>query len=206
MSLAGFEIIRGGVHSRDAKFAFVVGDGGVTLIRVKTLVLRRPQEDADCETFEGLAVFVADLAGDDAFGGELEKGRRSVGSKLKGGNAARPWAEAIVTKVAGLNSFKGDGAGGEAFKLEFAFGVGERGTRRVGGELYQGMGDGLAGDGIDDGTLKGTRAGGGWHGGLRGGRMRGEKELSGKEGVGDKAAKHRGSEFLKTDPIQSTAT
>jgi len=119
------------------------------------------QEDADGETFEGLAVFVGDLAGDDAFGRELEKGRRGVGAKLKGGNPARPGDEAIVAKVAGLNGFKSDGAGGEAFKLEFAFGVGESDTRRVGGELHEGMRDRLAGNGIHDGTLKGARARGG---------------------------------------------
>ena len=80
-------------------------------------------------------------------------------------------------------------AGGEVLKLEFAFGVGERGVGRRRGEPDERVGNGLGGDGIDDGALKGAGAGGRGRG-LGGRWKREEKKLRGEENGWDETTRH----------------
>ncbi len=53
------------------------------IIRVKAFVVRGAEKNGDGEAFEGLAIFVRDLTGNDAFGSELQNGGRGAGSELK---------------------------------------------------------------------------------------------------------------------------
>jgi hypothetical protein len=57
-----------------------------------------------------------------------------------------------------LACFKSDETSRLPFKLEFAVGVCESGAGRGGGNLHEGMRNGLTGYGIHDGTVKGARA------------------------------------------------
>src|SRR5215831_21167673 len=99
----------------------------------------RAGKDGYSESFEWLAIFAGDLTGNDTFGHKLEKSGRAVRSKLQKDLRWSPCAQ-VIAEVAGLFCFEGGGAGGESFKLEFAFGVGERSTgRRSSSKPHKGM-------------------------------------------------------------------
>ena len=150
--MPSFEVVRAWMQSGDAECALVVGDGRVILVGIETFALRKTAEGAYRETFERLAIFVGDLPGNDAFGSEFENRGHGVGTELEGGNTAGEGTGASIVEIARLARLQRDGAFGEAFQLEFAFGVCESCACRIAGEPHESVRDRLAGDGIYDGA------------------------------------------------------
>src|SRR5689334_24559043 len=85
--------------------------------------------------------------------GELEKDGWTARSKLELHTGHRPPTRGIPAQEARLFCCESDGAGGETFKVKFAFGVCESGAGRGSGKLHEGMRNGMAGNDIHDGTL-----------------------------------------------------
>jgi hypothetical protein len=99
--LADGEKARAGVQSSDTKLAFVVGYGAVFLVLGKTAVLGIAEEDCDRKAFERRAIFVGNLANDEAFRDEFEGEQIAIG-QLNGTHGGRPGTGGVHAQVSRL--------------------------------------------------------------------------------------------------------
>lgn len=114
------------MEAGNAKAAFVIRRSAQLETAIVASKTRVAVNERNGETLERFAIFVGDLAIDDAFRCELDNGGARVWPDLNEKTAGAVRNHVIVREVAGLGDLQGGGACGESVELESAFGVGER--------------------------------------------------------------------------------